>query len=157
MKLVNDTPQIDNNKHITPPKLKIMSDLDAEMKFILSSENDEYTKAKLYSEALRKYLIYKQLNEEELQYDTTHTNKLISDIAQNFKSIPQFLKVSTKGKIKKKHKVSTLKKKGKNKTKIISSNKKPGVIKQDSEQDIDWFDAHNQPILTELNWENFTL
>ena len=48
----------------TPVNQSQMSDLDDEMKQILDSDLDEYSKSKLYSETLRKFLTYKQLHSQ---------------------------------------------------------------------------------------------
>ena len=72
MKLVPDV-QSNNNKndlkYVTryepPSNIQQMSDLDDEMKKILNSDLDEYTKAKLYSESLRKFIFYKKLNSQK--------------------------------------------------------------------------------------------
>ena len=71
MKLVPDV-QSSNNKndskniirYETPSNLRQMNDLDDEMKKILNSDLDEYTKSKLYSEALRKFILLKKSNSQ---------------------------------------------------------------------------------------------
>ncbi len=62
----NQTNNIANfEKHQISVPLSRLSDLDLEINQILSSNIDEENKAKLYSQALRKYLVFKKLHKEE--------------------------------------------------------------------------------------------
>ena len=89
MKLV---PEITSNKtnelknifrYETPQNQRQMSDLDNEMKQILNSDLDEYSKSKQYSETLRKFLTFKNLSSQSdkdkkipicLDIDSTKSN-----------------------------------------------------------------------------------
>lgn len=155
MKLVNDSPQVDHSKHLIPAKVKIMSDLDSEIRLILSSDNDEYTKAKLYSEALRKYLIYKQLNEEDLEYDTSQTNKVMTDISQNLKKITNVATDPTKDKSKRKEKKVAKKQVKKEASEKNSSEKGLLPKVEDLNLDINWNEIFQQSIGDTPNWENY--
>ena len=85
-------PEITSNKtnelknifrYETPSNQRQMSDLDNEMKQILNSDLDEYSKSKQYSETLRKFLTFKNLSSQSdkqkkipicLDIDSTNTN-----------------------------------------------------------------------------------
>ena len=54
------------NRFQTPVEVQQMSKLDSEIQEILSQDIDERTKAKLYSEILRKFLSYKRQYLEDL-------------------------------------------------------------------------------------------
>jgi hypothetical protein len=56
-------------KHSSPTKLKRMTDLDTEINDILATPIDLETKAKLYSQALRKFLSYKKQHLEDTVFD----------------------------------------------------------------------------------------
>jgi len=60
-------------KHQTPKTISRLSDLDKEIDSILSQDIDEYTKSKLYTQALSKYLTLQKLKiqEEIIQEDKT--------------------------------------------------------------------------------------
>ena len=69
MKLVPDTSSNKNElknivRYETPTNLRQMSVLDEEMQKILNSDLDEHSKSKLYTESLRKFLTFKQLNSQ---------------------------------------------------------------------------------------------
>ena len=69
MKLVPDVQSNKNKNDLksvidyeTSTNIRKMNDLDDEMKKILNSDLDEYTKSKLYSESLRKFILFKKLD-----------------------------------------------------------------------------------------------
>src|SRR5437868_10294351 len=71
MKLVNDNYSSNYDdlskilKYDTPTSLHRMSDLDSDMINILNRDIEEETKAKLYSQALRRFLTFKQQHHED--------------------------------------------------------------------------------------------
>lgn len=72
MRIVPDSKTNNQNKDIVniirqqiPSQMKILSELDFEMSDILNSNLDDLTKAKLYSQNLRKYLTHKDIQREE--------------------------------------------------------------------------------------------
>src|SRR6266700_4075854 len=98
----NQTNNIANfEKHQISVPLSRLSDLDLEINQILSSNIDEENKAKLYSQALRKYLVFKKLHKEE------------SEIARQ-KDIQLLTKQLTPIQIARKRPVKKIKKKKKN-------------------------------------------
>ena len=75
MRLVNDDDDINEKqdklyniaKYQSPLKLQRMSDLDKEIDRILNSNINERVKAKLYAETLRQFLIYKNIDDKEVE------------------------------------------------------------------------------------------
>ena len=68
MKLVSEDPSsIYSNiyKHDTSVNISRLSDLDQDIKTILNQDIDESSKAKLYSQTLRRFLTFKKLKQEE--------------------------------------------------------------------------------------------
>src|SRR5260370_12531995 len=74
MRLISGISDPTNNKqkimsYSTPSSVQRMSDLDSEINSILNSSIDEREKARLYSQALRKFLIFKQKFEGEKEIE----------------------------------------------------------------------------------------
>jgi len=75
MRLVNDDEDINEkqnellniSKYQSPLNLQRMSDLDKEINKILNSNINERIKAKLYAETLRQFLIYKNIDNKEVE------------------------------------------------------------------------------------------
>ena len=116
MRLVSDDNEImhtttnaqpDFSKYQIPVQLRRISDLDSEINQILKSPINERQKSKLYSQALRKFLIHKKLHQEEQEAQFAKTadifKKLNSPIVQT-KSSKKIPKVPHKAKTKKKKK-----------------------------------------------------
>ena len=81
MRLVNDNDKnmkedIQNIiKYETPIHLQNMSDLDQEIDSILKSKIDLNTKAKLYSEILRKFLLFKKIHDKKTKFNQMKSNQ----------------------------------------------------------------------------------
>jgi len=68
MRLVDDTTSLNRDiysPYTTSPIVQRLGSLDIEISKILNSDINEREKAKLYSQTLRKFLIYKQKHEDE--------------------------------------------------------------------------------------------
>ncbi len=65
-------------KHQIPVTLSRLSDLDSEINQILHSKVDDVSKAKLYSQALRRFLIFKKLHKEETEIARQRDIQLLS-------------------------------------------------------------------------------
>ena len=64
-------------RYETPGTLRQMSDLDEDIKKILNSKLDENSKAKLYSQSLRRFLAFKKLHDSESKTTTGNSNLTI--------------------------------------------------------------------------------
>lgn len=86
MKLVRDEKESANvnnfhlsngNRHKISPNLKQLNNLDIEINEILNSNINESSKAKLYTQALRKFLTFKKLHQED---EAIHRNREIEKL-----------------------------------------------------------------------------
>ena len=68
------------SKHETSPHILRMSDLDDQINDILKSNLNEENKAKLYSQALRKFLTYKRLHQEKQLVDRSQGLDLLKKL-----------------------------------------------------------------------------
>ena len=62
-------------KYETPMHLQNMSDLDQEIDSILKRKIDSNTKAKLYSEILRKFLLFKKIHNKQTKFNQMKSNQ----------------------------------------------------------------------------------
>ena len=69
-------------KHETPTHLRRVNDLDLEIKDILNSEIDEENKAKLYTQALRRFITFKNLHEDQQLLDESRKLDLLKKIVK---------------------------------------------------------------------------
>ena len=164
MRLVDDS---DSNKqdeltklmkYKTSVQLQRMSDLDNEMKNILNQNIDEETKARLYGQALRRFLSFKQNYQEETSLKESSHGVSIRKPKKR-----TALKLSTKRKQKIKtpkkgpSTSSDIKRKKKKKNKPISQT----VVKEEEPTVHEEFLQTNRPLrgdspdLDGTNWLNF--
>ena len=144
MRIVNNDEKIESfrndfdisniNRHRTPTNLRRINDLDQEIDEILNSSIDESRKAKLYSQALRKYLTFKELyREEEAKLRNQDIQKLI-DLRQpqTLTKIVMRKPTTPKGKIKKPipYAPKKIKKTGKTNLKVVKSSNKSQTNKE---------------------------
>ena len=81
-------------KHETSPHILRMSDLDDQINDILKSNLNEENKAKLYSQALRKFLTFKRLHQEKQILDRSQGLDLLKKL--NITSTPRKIRVKKK-------------------------------------------------------------
>ncbi len=119
------------SKHETSPHILRMSDLDDQINDILKSNLNEENKAKLYSQALRKFLTYKRLHQEKQLVDRSRG----LDFLKKLNIIPPTRKITVK-----KKKIPKIQKR-----KIVIRKKKKNIGNRPNLQIQEAVDIHNIP------------
>lgn len=160
MRLVNDNVFDPTRvmKHETAPSVSRMSDLDLNIESILNQNVDADSKAKLYSQTLRRFLTYKKQHQEE---DVKKSNEQF----EKLKKLLTKKKTTRKSKSKTKANAQTNKTpKSPDKSKLMKfmlmkkivrgpkkSKKRARIIKSDDDYD----DAHDLFDIQGINWDEY--
>ncbi len=121
-------------KHETSPHILRMSDLDDQINDILKSNLNEENKAKLYSQALRKFLTYKRLHQDKQLVDRNQG----LDLLKKLNITPQLRKITVK-----KKKIPIIRKR-----KIVIRKKKKNIGNRPNLQIQEAVDIHNIPSIS---------